>query len=91
MLGNRQGVLMCGKEYCGKKKNGRAAAPAWMALRDLLFVDADTGGVFAYRHDGMEVEPGAESLAEVLAGSRAIMRMLRDAPVPWPAIGAGAA
>ena len=37
---------------------------------DLLFVDADTGGVFAYCHDGMDVEPWAGSLAELLAGSR---------------------
>ena len=35
-----------------------------------LFVDADTGRVFAYYHDGMDVEPWAESLVELLAGSR---------------------
>ena len=40
------------------------------SLGDLLFVDADTGGVFAYCHDGMDVEPWAGSLAELLAGSR---------------------
>ena len=37
---------------------------------DPLFVDPDTGGVFAYYHDGMDVERWAGSLAELVAGSR---------------------
>lgn len=37
---------------------------------DPLFVDPDTGGVYVYYHDGMDVEPVAGSLAELLAGSR---------------------
>ena len=35
-----------------------------------LFVDPDTGGVFAYYHDGMDVEQWAGSLAELVIGSR---------------------
>ena len=37
---------------------------------DPLFVDPDTGGVFAFYHDGMEVEQWAPTLAELVAGSR---------------------
>ncbi len=36
---------------------------------DPLFVDPDTGGVFAYHHDGMDLEQWAPSLAELVAGS----------------------
>ncbi len=35
-----------------------------------LFVDPQTGGVFAYYHDGMDVEQWAESLTELLSGSK---------------------
>ena len=35
-----------------------------------LFVDPDTGGVYVYYHDGMDVEPVAGSLAELVSGSR---------------------
>jgi hypothetical protein len=34
-----------------------------------LFVDLDTGGVFAYYQDGMDVEQWAPTLAELVAGS----------------------
>ena len=37
---------------------------------DVLFVDAESGGVYVYCHDGMDVEPVAGSLAELLAGSQ---------------------
>lgn len=37
---------------------------------DPLFVDAETGWVYVYYHDGMDVEQVAESLAELIAGSR---------------------
>lgn len=35
-----------------------------------LFVDAETGAVYAYYHDGMDVEMWAESLDKLIAGSR---------------------
>ena len=35
-----------------------------------LFVDTDSGGVYVYYDDGMDVEPVAGSLAELVAGSR---------------------
>lgn len=35
-----------------------------------LFIDPDTGGVFAYYHDGMDVEQWAASLVELVIGSR---------------------
>ncbi|MCZ2343123.1 MAG: hypothetical protein LC104_15225 [Bacteroidales bacterium] len=37
---------------------------------ELLFVDPETGGVYAYYHDGMDVERWAGSLTELVAGSR---------------------
>ena len=35
-----------------------------------LFVDAQTGAVYGYYHDGMDVEMWAESLDELISGSR---------------------
>jgi hypothetical protein len=35
-----------------------------------VFLDAATGAVYAYYHDGMDVEMWAGSLAELIAGSR---------------------
>ena len=37
---------------------------------DPLFVDPDTGGVYVYYHDGMDVELVAGSLDELVAGSQ---------------------
>lgn len=36
---------------------------------DVLFVDAETGGVYLYCHDGMDLEAVAGSLTELIAGS----------------------
>lgn len=35
-----------------------------------LFIDPDTGAVFAYYHDGMDVEQWSESAIELIEGSR---------------------
>jgi hypothetical protein len=35
-----------------------------------LFVDQDTGAVFVYYHDGMDVEQWAESLTELISNSK---------------------
>jgi hypothetical protein len=35
-----------------------------------LFVDADSGAVYAYYHDGMDCEKWAESLDDLISGSR---------------------
>lgn len=35
-----------------------------------LFIDPDTGAVFAYYHDGMDVEQWSESVIELIDGSR---------------------
>ena len=35
-----------------------------------LFVDSDTGAVYAYYHDGMDVEQWSESVIELIASSR---------------------
>ncbi len=34
-----------------------------------LFVDAETGSVYAYYHDGMDIEQWADSLSALIAGS----------------------
>ena len=36
---------------------------------DPIFIDADTGKIFIYRHDGGDVEPFAESVQSLLEGS----------------------
>jgi hypothetical protein len=35
-----------------------------------LFIDAESGAIYAYCHDGMDVEVWAKSLDELIAGSR---------------------
>jgi hypothetical protein len=46
-----------------------------------LFVDPESGGVFAFYHDGMDVEPWSTSLDELIKASRDLMERLEtDTP-----------
>lgn len=54
-----------------------------------LFVDPESGGVFAYYHDGMDVEPWAESLAELLTRSQDWTGEEDDEPGTMPNAGHG--